>query len=419
MDFGAASNFITGNNIEANGADGVHIDGVGTNANEITDNIIGSTANPNGGDGVHIHIRAKGNPVSENIIRNNMGHGIRIEDELTDGNIITANQILDNALSGVHIAQGAGTSPPAVNFIGGTVPQASNLISGNMIDGVTILAGTDNTIMGNTILFNGVNGVRVVVGIRNSIRRNSIASNVAGLGIDLGTDGIVTINDVGDGDFGANLLQNYPILNFVTSRATSTTIQGTLNSLANTTFTLEFFANRRCDGSDFGEGETFIGSAEVTTDGNGDASFNVVLPTGVPDGQLITATATDDVGDPLFVLANTSEFSECITVPTPPPLRTADISGPLGPGFPDGCVDAFDLGTLLGAWCSAAGDPDPPKDEDPPCEGCTSPNFTLADISGSGNVPDGCVDAFDLAKLLAEWCSVAGGNPCGTCFPPP
>ncbi len=98
------------------------------------------------------------------------------------------------------------------------------------------------------------------------------------------------------------------------------------------------------------------------------------------------------------------------------PLRgAADINGPLG--VPDGCVDAFDLGTLLGAWCSAASDPDPPGDIDPPCEGCTSPNFALADISGPGNVPDGCVDAFDLAKLLAEWCSVAGGNPCGTCFP--
>ncbi|MCZ6612094.1 MAG: hypothetical protein O6941_05625 [Planctomycetota bacterium] len=97
------------------------------------------------------------------------------------------------------------------------------------------------------------------------------------------------------------------------------------------------------------------------------------------------------------------------------PPNTADLSGPLGPGFPDGCVDAFDLGTLLGAWCSSASDPDPPDDIDPPCEGCTSPNFTLADISGAANVPDGCVDAFDLAKLLANWCSVAGGNPCGTC----
>ena len=96
-------------------------------------------------------------------------------------------------------------------------------------------------------------------------------------------------------------------------------------------------------------------------------------------------------------------------------LSPADLTGPAG--VPDGCVDAFDLGAMLGAWCSSASDPDPLGDEDPPCEDCTSPNFALADISGAANVPDGCVDAFDLAKLLAAWCSVAGGNPCGTCGP--
>ncbi len=109
--------------------------------------------------------------------------------------------------------------------------------------------------------------------------------------------------------------------------------------------------------------------------------------------------------------------TECIAGVCEPLPNTADISGPLGPGFPDGCVDAFDLGTLLGAWCSAASDPDPPGDVDPPCEGCTSPNFALADISGPRGGPDGCVDAFDLGAVLAAWCSVAGGNPCGTCGP--
>ncbi|MCH8344170.1 MAG: hypothetical protein IH983_09290 [Planctomycetes bacterium] len=93
-------------------------------------------------------------------------------------------------------------------------------------------------------------------------------------------------------------------------------------------------------------------------------------------------------------------------------LSVADLTGP--GGVPDGCVDAFDLGAMLGAWCSAVNDPSPPS---PPCENCTPANLAVADISGAANAPDGCVDAFDLAKLLADWCSVAGGNPCGTCFP--
>ncbi len=88
-----------------------------------------------------------------------------------------------------------------------------------------------------------------------------------------------------------------------------------------------------------------------------------------------------------------------------------DITGPLS--VPDGCVDAYDLGAMLAAWCSAVNDPNPPS---PPCENCNPASLCLVDISGADMVPDGCVDAFDLAKLLAAWCSVAGGNPCGTCL---
>ncbi len=71
----------------------------------------------------------------------------------------------------------------------------------------------------------------------------------------------------------------------------------------------------------------------------------------------------------------------------------ADLSG-------GGVVDAFDLAILLGAWCSAVNDPNPPS---PPCENCFPENLAFADLTGPTNVPDGCVDAFDLAKLLAAW----------------
>ena len=115
----------------------------------------------------------------------------------------------------------------------------------------------------------------------------------------------MTPNDAGDGDAGANNLQNFPVLTSATSG--STTIEGTLNSASNTQFRLEFFANTACDPSGFGEGETFLGSTDVTTDGSGNASFTVTFPATVPVGQFITSTATDPDN-------NTSEFSQCIDV---------------------------------------------------------------------------------------------------------
>ncbi|MCH8153559.1 MAG: hypothetical protein IH830_14460 [Planctomycetes bacterium] len=75
-----------------------------------------------------------------------------------------------------------------------------------------------------------------------------------------------------------------------------------------------------------------------------------------------------------------------------------DLSGPVG--VPDGVVDAFDLAVVLAGWCSAMNDPIPPS---PPCENCSAANLALADLTGPANAPDGCVDAFDLAKILAGW----------------
>src|SRR5438105_11848174 len=83
-----------------------------------------------------------------------------------------------------------------------------------------------------------------------------------------------------------------------------TTINGTLNSTANTTFRLEFFANDTIDPTGYGEGQTFAGFTNVTTNGSGNVSFshNVRKVAGKP---YMTATATDPNG-------NTSEFSGAI-----------------------------------------------------------------------------------------------------------
>ncbi len=63
---------------------------------------------------------------------------------------------------------------------------------------------------GNIIAYSGTyDGVQVQNGTGNAIRGNAIFSN-ARRGIELGTGGLVTANDVGDGDGGPNLLQNFP-----------------------------------------------------------------------------------------------------------------------------------------------------------------------------------------------------------------
>ncbi|MBA3650959.1 MAG: hypothetical protein H0W66_05645, partial [Chthoniobacterales bacterium] len=125
------------------------------------------------------------------------------------------------------------------------------------------------------------------------------------LGIDLGTDG-VSLNDLGDGDSGPNNLQNFPRVATVTATGGNVAISGFLNSRPNTAYRIEFFANDVADPSGFGEGQTFLGSADVTTDGVGNNAFDVSFPfAGLVN--VVTATATDPDG-------NTSEFSHAFGI---------------------------------------------------------------------------------------------------------
>jgi hypothetical protein len=77
-----------------------------------------------------------------------------------------------------------------------------------------------------------------------------------------------------------------------------------LNSTAGTSFRVEFFSNPACDPSGNGQGQAFLGSQNVLTDGGGNVTINASLATGNTAGQFIAATATDPNG-------NTSEFSAC------------------------------------------------------------------------------------------------------------
>jgi hypothetical protein len=259
-------------------------------------------------------------------------------------------------------------------FIGGTAPGAPNLISGNWLsgielgrfdlcqakpvdtrpvrangarvqgnwiglqadgvsalpngDGIVIRAGSNNLIggtadvlfAGNTIAYNGT-GVIVTGGNEsrgNQIAHNSIFRNTK-LGINLGDDA-ATPNDASDTDAGPNGLQNFPLINSVTNFSGSphsgpfARVTGTLNSTPNSTFRLEFFISGEAGPSGFGQGEVDVASRDVTTDANGNASFDVNFATD-PGRSVFTATAMDAAG-------NTSEFSPAF----PPAAQLLNLS---------------------------------------------------------------------------------------------
>jgi hypothetical protein len=181
---------------------------------------------------------------------------------------------------------------------------------------ITLLAtlnvvGGDAASEANTIAFNGGSGVQVGWApdngsYENAILGNSIFDN-SGLGIDLNADGTASTNDSGDADDGANGLLNYPDITSADSTGGSITIDAKIDSgLANTEFTVQYFASPACDSAGHGEGQTYLGSASHTTNGAGDATFSDVLAFSVPKGYVVTATASTKT--------TTSEFSVCMVV---------------------------------------------------------------------------------------------------------
>ncbi|WP_374682213.1 DUF4347 domain-containing protein, partial [Accumulibacter sp.] len=202
----------------------------------------------------------------------------------------------DNIVQGNYIGVGANGTTAMGNGQGITFQGTPdrNLIGGEILGA------------GNVIAFNAHNGVDVINGTSNAIVRNSIHSNTL-LGINLGAAG-VTANDDGDGDTGANNLQNFPVLTSAATNGARITITGTLNSTALTDYRIEFYANVAGDSTGYGEGQTLIGIADVHTDGSGNASFSPTFYVAVSAGSAISATVSRlDLGDSPI---ETSEFAQ-------------------------------------------------------------------------------------------------------------
>ncbi|HWH71660.1 MAG TPA: hypothetical protein VNT26_19965, partial [Candidatus Sulfotelmatobacter sp.] len=352
-----------GNLISGNGSNGVYLVNSLARSNVLQGNYIGTTISgtgrlPNWGAGVGLSdapYNLIGGSVdgAGNLISANDDAGISILGTGAAGNQILGNTIgadltgtlaLGNTLEGIYLEDCSS------NLIGGSVAGAGNLISANYrgiylvnaswnllqgnlvgtkIDGTSPLGNATHNIdcdsgslnntfgggagAGNRIAYaQNYTGVRIRAGsYNNRIDGNAIFGNFT-LGIDLGTAGL-TANDACDADTGANQQQNFPVLTQAVS-GNATGIRGTLNSKANSSYLLQFFASPTCDSSGNGEGQIYLGDASVVTAANCNAAFLARFPVQLPVGYVVTATATDAAN-------NTSEFAACARVGAVPQVQ--------------------------------------------------------------------------------------------------
>lgn len=200
--------------------------------------------------------------------------------------------------------------------IGGPAPGTGNAIAGHLLNGITVGRDMQSArISGNAIYSNGQLGI-------------DLLPQTLGMG--------ATPNDASDADIGGNGLQNFPEILTATVGASQVHITGSLQSLASTEFTVEFFASPDCDGSGFGEGREFIGSSTVVTDVMGSAGFDVTFSVVPAAGGYVTATAT------LEPAGATSEFSACFAT------STGSSSFVRGDSNTDGSFDISDPVFTLG-----------------------------------------------------------------------
>ncbi len=208
---------------------------------------------------------------------------------------------LNNSIDVVLDGSIAGTAD-GLTLAGSTIT-VRDLTIQNFVGSGVVISGSNSLVERNIITSNGASGIRVASGSGNTLSQNVVFGN-GGLGIDLEGDG-PSANDLGDVDGGANGLQNTPNLIRAVPTGSTLSVEGILNSTANRSYTIDFFASESCDSSGFGEGQTWLGSTSVATNELGNASFNTAVPTTLTDAT-ITALATGSDG--------TSEFSRCVRV---------------------------------------------------------------------------------------------------------
>ncbi len=194
-------------------------------------------------------------------------------------------------------------------LIGGTGSGEGNKIVSSGFDGIGVysfipfnLLTTDNTIIGNSIYQNGSTGIRLMADTDGNFAPDTPTPfpNDDGLGED-------------DADEGPNDFLNHPVLNSSSATTGSLDVNFDLDvpdiNPGVTGYRVEFFANNAGDASGNGEGQIYLGHADVS----GDVANHIetisldpgVITTGTYD---ISATVTEIDGS-TNGFSGTSEFS--------------------------------------------------------------------------------------------------------------
>ena len=276
------------------GANQTGISLLGSSGNVIQGNLIGTDVTRhydlgNSQDGITVQsctLTTIGGTNAGNVIANNTQNGITL---LGCTNVVIQGNWIGTEPAGTWAMGNGGAGISFQNSytgqVGGTAPGTANVIEFNNGAGVAISSGQAITVSGNSIYDNG------------------------GPGISLGS--------------GANQSEPSPSVTAVAAAYGSTLAQGSLTSLPNTVFRIEFFASPAWDSAGVPEGRLYLGSTNVTTDSLGSATFAANLPTATPTNTVVTATATDAAG-------NTSPFSS-VSLPTYG-AQTVSLAILAGPG---------------------------------------------------------------------------------------
>jgi len=324
-------------------------------SNYVTDcyigtDITGTQLLPNSGYGVYLYNAADTfigpTPTALSRTTSTAGANVITGNKYTEVNI-GGTEATGNYVQGNVLGLDATATLPLDSGVGGvTVDSPGNFIEGNLIGtsatGVNISSGNNTTVRNNRITVIGAYNNAIALSDANNCviggpswgdgnflacdaNNNGAAAwvyhvNAPGFAATNNTirgnatfgpivlDGARNANVPCGSTTGANLLLNYPVLTSAVTSSGATTIQGTLNSLATTTYFVDFYANTNSN-LQAPAGQYYLGSTTVTTDGGCTGSFQFVVntPAPLPAGEFVAATATDPNG-------NTSEFSAQLAV---------------------------------------------------------------------------------------------------------